>query len=153
MGTYLISLPIVPVAVSEVYTQLPLQCTVFQYFSTTKDLDVLRRELRYLCANTKPIEIIGGEPALFGPLEDVPVNRVEETPELRDLHAAAGTLLAELAATIHEPAWSGDGYRPHVSKVNGVGFGPEQRVIVDRLSLVSKLDTGRKKIVAMFPFG
>lgn len=150
MPTYLLSLQIVPVRVSEVYAQLPLHCTVFQYFSTVEDVDVLRRELRHLCTYAKPIELIGGEPAMFGRDEDVPVNLVEATQELRDFHSAIEMLLKELGATIHEPAWAGDGYRPHVSKVNGEGFGPEQRVVIDHVTLVSKLDNGQKRIVAIF---
>ncbi len=153
METYLLSLPIKPVEIGRTYAQLPLHCTVFQYFSTNIPFLGLRRELSAIAGNTNPIELTGGEPALFGKSSDVPVNLVEETPELRALHETIRTWLIEQHAMIYNPEWAGDGYRPHVSVVDGEAFTSGMRVTVNRIALVQELIPQRKQITALFPLG
>lgn len=61
-----------------------------------------------------PVKTVGSE-TFTGPNGSVSVQLVEKTIEIEELHLMALSIVKELEGTFTVPAFSGDGYNPHIS--------------------------------------
>lgn len=151
MPTYLLSMPIMPVMIGTCYEQLPLHCTLFQYFETDEPRESIARELRSLCGFSPSFQLTRGMRTRFGPQNDIPVFLVQAQSGLHKLHWNVLLLLRDLRARILNPEWAGDGYRPHVTIQGTHPFLDGATVTADHAVLVERVPEG-KLIRAKFPF-
>ena len=64
------------------------------------------------------ITAMAGEDAMFGRRHDVPVTLIQDNEQLNGLHAALVDAVRPFAANPEEPAFTGPGFRPHISMKN-----------------------------------
>lgn len=151
MHAYLLALEVEPIEVGKVYVALPLHCTVLHWFRSHKTPAEVLRAVADIANRQAPIEIISGEPALFGVDEDVPVNRLDDDDDIRSLHRALRIALQPLGVVDVQPQWSGEGYVPHVTRQSSGRFEQGRRVVSRKLYIVEALvpeELQQKKVVS-----
>lgn len=151
---YLIVLPIEAMPAKSQYhpgTSLPLHCTVMPWFSLGSMMfSGLFCEFEEIAARFVPgsIELVSEYPALFGANSDVPVHVLASNPALRELHARLYEWLAETNSVPKEERWVRNGYRPHVSTVEGRDFPPGSRHHPTGLVLISRPPSKIKYVIS-----
>lgn len=121
-----------------------------------RDIDAVAAILRSVAATTPPLSATVGDEALFGPAGETAVQLVDSSP-LRRLHE---TLLDEFGRAVTlapiAPAYSGAGYRPHLTVVDSHRMKPGASLELDVLLLVELApggDRSRAVPVAMAEVG
>jgi hypothetical protein len=84
---------------------------------------------------------VGGE-AGFGRAGSVPVNLIEPSDGLQSLHDALVRIVQELPGRISTPAYTLEGYRPHVSHHGDKRLHEGDTVVLDRIALVDMAPDG-----------
>mgnify|MGYP003868877335 FL=1 len=85
--------------------------------------------------------IVGGE-AGFGRAGSIPVNLIEPSAELQSLHNALVRIVQELPGRIPTPAYTLEGFRPHVSHHGDKRLHQGDAVALDRIALVDMAPDG-----------
>ena len=85
--------------------------------------------------------MVGGE-AGFGRAGSIPVNLIEPSAELQSLHNALVRIVLELPGRIPAPAYTLEGYRPHVSHHGDKRLHQGDAVVLDRIALVDMAPDG-----------
>jgi hypothetical protein len=85
--------------------------------------------------------VVGGDDA-FGRGGSIPVNLIEPSDKLADLHTALVRIVQELPGRISTPAYTLEGYRPHVSHHRNKRLHPGDTVALDRIALVDMAPDG-----------
>lgn len=152
MRTFLLSMPIDNIEIGTRYRQLPLHCTLLQPFVTANDVRSLASGLTKVLQKHCPVMLKATDTALFGPNDNVPVHKVELTPEIKDLHQSIIALLEATNAQTKNPEWSGDGYQPHVSNLPNRTFEIGSQKLVEGVVLIEILD-GFKLATDFLPLG
>jgi hypothetical protein len=93
----------------------PLHITVLPPFLSAAEPAAIAEVVASACADQGALRVIAGPGELFGRRHDIPVTLVREHPELTRLHRTLVDALRPFAATPEEPAFTGDGFRPHVT--------------------------------------
>ncbi len=145
---YLFTIEIDPLTVGAIYETLPSHCTLMFRFWSSLDADTLADKVKPLFERTSPFHITFGEKTLLGP-NHVAAMLLEQSPELKDLQMRLYRQLAELGVEYTEPAYVGEGYKPHVSEREGITFTPGQRqaIRVAYLIEVGTTEHVRKRII------
>ncbi len=86
-----------------------------------------------------PIEIVSGEPDMFGLNKDVPVNRIINEAEVQDFHIRLYDALQSLETTDVESMWTRTGFTPHVTRQQSGRFEAGRRSVANKLYLVEAL--------------
>lgn len=84
---------------------------------------------------------VGGE-AGFGRAGSIPVNLIESSAALQSLHDALVRMAQELPGRISTPAYTLEGYRPHVSHHGDKRLHQGDTVLLDRIALVDMAPDG-----------
>ena len=84
---------------------------------------------------------VGGE-AGFGRAGSIPVNLIESSAALQSLHDALVRMVRELPGRISTPAYTLEGYRPHVSHHGDKRLHQGDTVLLDRIALVDMAPDG-----------
>jgi hypothetical protein len=84
---------------------------------------------------------VGGE-AGFGRAGSIPVNLIEPSVALQSLHDALVRMVQELPGRIATPAYTLEGYRPHVSHHGDKRLHQGDTVLLDRIALVDMAPDG-----------
>ena len=87
-----------------------------------------------------------GDDAGFGRLESVPVNLVEPSPALQELHESLMETVAGLPGRVPSPHYTLDNYRPHVSHHGDKRTRPGDVVVLDRVALVDMAPDGNHSV-------
>ncbi|MDQ0076663.1 2'-5' RNA ligase family protein [Arthrobacter oryzae] len=87
-----------------------------------------------------------GDDAGFGRLESVPVNLVEPSPALQELHESLMETVAGLPGRVPSPHYTMDSYRPHVSHHGDKHTRPGDVVVLDRVALVDMAPDGNHSV-------
>jgi hypothetical protein len=160
MHEYLLLLPIGKLHMNDLFIKdepLPLHCTLMHWFSLGRDLPLtsLDTYLEDLAGGVgAPVELVSREPALFGPENKTPVHILEQNHRLMELHAHLFRFLDKLGCVPKAPQWIGEGYRPHVSTVEGRAFAPGMRYKAQQLALIGRKSEDKSKTVkAIYRFG
>ena len=117
----------------------PLHITLVPWFfvDTTKQ-DNLDVELRAFCERAEPLTVRVGGIELFGTIHTIPVNVMDDSIALTELHLALLNMINNNGA---EPQASneyiGASYRPHITRHADYGSEKGAVVRVDTVSLVS----------------
>ena len=85
--------------------------------------------------------MVDGE-AGFGRAGSIPVNLIEPSTELQSLHNALVRIVQELPGRIPTPAYTLEGYRPHVSHHGDKRLHQGDAVVLDRIALVDMAPDG-----------
>lgn len=128
----------------------PLHVTVQPWFTIRENSKQdLKLTLAQYAATQFPFTITGGERALFGPDDDLPVTKVGEgATQLAALHLATLELIKKMGGVV-ESRWIEDKYVPHVSDryQEGRSLQPEESVVIRALQLVRRDPTGGKRVI------
>jgi hypothetical protein len=84
---------------------------------------------------------VGGE-AGFGRAGSIPVNLIEPSAELQSLHDSLVRMVQQLPGRISTPAYTLEGYRPHVSHHGDKRLHQGDTVLLDRIALVDMAPDG-----------
>ena len=84
---------------------------------------------------------VGGE-AGFGRAGSIPVNLIEPSAALQSLHDALVRMVQELPGRISTPAYTLEGYRPHVSHHGDKRLHQGDTALLDRIALVDMAPDG-----------
>lgn len=115
-------------------TDCALHVTVVPAFTVRADEETIHRVIRRVAGNIRPFTITGVEKAMFGPVGDVPVRRVDSA-EIVAAHRAFADELSGLISLI-EPSYSADGYLPHATDQRGARLEEGETKPVNSISLV-----------------
>lgn len=134
----------------------PLHVTVQPWFMIPENSkDDLRLALVQYATTQPPFTITGGERALFGPNNDLPVTKISEgVARLTALHLTTLGLINKMGGTVSS-SWIQDKYVPHVSDrlQEERSLHPEESVVLRALQLVRReLSGGKRVIESVFEF-
>lgn len=116
MHAYLLALEIEPVDINRTHVALPLHLTMMSWFFSDKSPAEIVRTIQPIVEQQQPIELVSGEPDMFGVEKDVPVNRLADEVTLKQFHEALHSALKVTGATYKSPKWVGEGFQPHVTR-------------------------------------
>ncbi|SDR82908.1 2'-5' RNA ligase family protein [Microterricola viridarii] len=138
MSRLVIVLPLAPLAVGESFAvhSWPLHVTVLPPFLTTAEPEQIARALADASVGLPAITATAGADELFGRRHNVPVTVLEENPELTALHRALRAAVLPFATEPDEPAFTGPGYRPHVTVKQDRRVEPGQLLTLGQLAVV-----------------
>ena len=117
MSRLVIVLPLTPLQVGESFAvaDWPLHITVLPPFLTHAEPADVAAAIETAAAGQTALAAVVGHDEMFGRRHDVPVSVVEDSPALTELHRALKTAMRQFAATPEEPAFTGVGFRAHVT--------------------------------------
>lgn len=155
MNAFMIFLPIDPMSVGLEFKSAPLHCTLMPWFQTSASVAEIEQLIRNKCSKYRSLTLISGEPALFGPENDIPVHVLEPNLDLQTLHLELFDALNANGARFLD-RYAGPCYQMHVSNHKGRVFGPGMRLTVKKAHLirpVDEKDLSRKRVAAEIDFG
>lgn len=156
MAMYIHFFEIEPVEVGQVYTPLPLHCTLMGWFSTDAPLTELENLTREICSRQKPFEMVSAEPALFGPNCDLPVFTLRPNSTFMALHLELLAHLEGIGAKQKQPSYAGPNYRMHVTTKGERSFSTGSNKTATRVVLAEVIDNqtpAQYRICSVFPLG
>jgi len=86
--------------------------------------------------------LIVGRDDSFGRGGSIPVNLIEPSEKLTGLHTALVRIVQDLPGRISTPAYTLEGFRPHVSHHGDKRLNPGDAVALDRIALVDMAPDG-----------
>jgi hypothetical protein len=140
MHAYLLALEIEPVDINKVYVALPLHLTMMSWFYSDKTPAEVVRVIQPVVEQQSPIELVSGEPDLFGIEKDVPVNRLVDEATLKQFHQSLHDALRTVGARYKSPEWVGDGFRPHVTRQRSGRFETGTRFAATKLYVAEAVE-------------
>jgi 2'-5' RNA ligase len=117
MPRLVVVLPLVPLEVGESFAMRdwPLHITVLPPFLTDAAPEQIADAIAAATFGLPAITAIAGGDELFGRRHTVPVTVVENNEALVRLHHTLAAAVLPFAAAPDEPAFTGPGFRPHVT--------------------------------------
>jgi 2'-5' RNA ligase len=131
---------------------IPLHMTALHWFETDHAADKIISAAELSLSSIKRIFTRTTNDDLFGPSKDVPVMRLERTPELLQLHCTLLEAMEDLGVML-DRRWVGESnWNPHVThKLNNRLKSNEEFEIRD-IDLITRADTmGSRKIIHRYP--
>jgi hypothetical protein len=156
MHAYLLALEIEPVDINKVYVALPLHLTMMSWFYSDKSPAEVVRAIQPIVEKQSLIELVSGEPDLFGIDKDVPVNRLVNEEALKQFHEALHDALKVIGATYKSPKWVGDGFAPHVTRQRSGRFEMGTTFVATKLYVAEAVEPEllqQKRIIYKLPLG
>lgn len=157
MKSFLFVLEVEPMKVGKSYNKLTLHCTVLHWFNVETSAEELLRLTSKIFSNTHPIELVAGEPAMFGPSSDphsMYVNKVVHNQALVYLHRSLLKVVDGIHAQHTEPSYTGGGFNFHVTMQEGRSFVEGTKDLSTAAYLVERVEgakNSRKFIRAKIP--
>lgn len=136
---YLLTSSIDPIKKGEQFTDgsLPRHVTIQQWF-TLRYAPAFKNALQNFATTLEAIEITATEDAEFGPNNDVPVRLVRNMGRLARLHTKTGELIERFGGELKNPEWTGDGYNPHVTYVDGIALEEGETVSLRTIEMIRR---------------
>lgn len=131
-------LPLTPLVVGESFAvrSWPLHVTVLPPFATAASPEAIAEAIAAACAEQRTITALAGDDALFGRRENIPVTLVHENPELARLHRTLVEAVLPFAASPDEPAFTGSGFRAHVTVKDAARVSASDTLTLAQIALV-----------------
>ncbi|POH63567.1 MULTISPECIES: 2'-5' RNA ligase family protein [Cryobacterium] len=154
MPRLVVVLPVVPLRVGAGFAvaEWPLHVTVLAPFLTDADPGDVGHAIRLAVENQAPLTVVAGEDALFGRRHTIPVTMLLPHEGLTRLHRTLVDTLRPFAAAPDEPAFTGDGFRAHVTHKPPARLHPGQSLTLGQVALVDMLprthEAGRTVLAA-----
>ncbi|GAA3878050.1 hypothetical protein GCM10022381_20600 [Leifsonia kafniensis] len=117
MSRLVIVLPLTPLQVGESFAvaDWPLHITVLPPFLTHAEPTDVAAAINEAAAGQPSLTARVGHDELFGRRHDIPVSVVDDNPALTALHRTLKEAMRLFAASPEEPAFTGPGFRAHVT--------------------------------------
>lgn len=117
MTRLVVVLPLSPLQVGDRFAvhEWPLHVTVLPPFRTDASGTEIGDAIRSVASKFSALRMIAAGDELFGRRHDVPVTVLGENEHLTALHQASRAAVRPFAVKPDEPAFTGAGYRPHVT--------------------------------------
>lgn len=126
------------------FSEWPLHVTLLPWFSAP-NLSSVVALCEQVAQKFSPFSLAVGERAYFGYNRDLPVRLLEKNDEISQLHRALLLGVSE-RGWVQQGRYTGDQYRPHVTRHRGRDA--EGQITVAAIYVVEKLPQGYRKIVA-----
>lgn len=134
--------PLAPVSVGDEFDSgvgaVPLHMTVLTKVRVRRDLsEAVAAAVRDIAVATAPVRLVAGGRAGFGHEGAVHVTTVEMSDQLRGLHSRLLKDVCRAGGVPVQPAYNGDGYRPHVSDTrDGQLVNPGEQLVLTTLAIL-----------------
>lgn len=145
-----------PIAEGRVYADsLPLHVTIAQDFAMPpENIRDFADDLGKVLDAFSPMEIIGTDPALFGPNFDRPVRLVKPIgasalSSVVALHASVAPLIELRGGVFNNPEWAYSGFNPHALDLDDLGdlggryLSEGKQVTMRQIALIKRSDRNR----------
>jgi len=151
-------LPVLPLMVGASFAvaEWPLHVTVLPPFLTDAAPGDVAAAIRSAVADQAPLTVVAGPDELFGRRHDIPVTLVLPHEGLARLHRALVAAVRPFAAAPEEPAFTGAGFRAHVTHKPPARIHPGDTLTLSQLALVDMIpraDTAGRTVLATHDFG
>lgn len=134
----------------------PLHITLADTFAVNWDTTDLLNKLTVLLAEQKPVEVVAGDDAFFGPSDEpVQVAVMKNIPELQALHDRVIKELKNAKAVFNNPQYVGKGYGPHSTVQKHTRLHKGDTVKIDNMTLIDMFPNGdaqQRKVVKSIKF-
>ena len=143
MAELLLTSSIDPIEEGQVFEHgLPRHVTIWQDF-TLPDLhmEAFIHDVSFTSQAFSPFEILGTEPAEFGPNNDVPVRRimaVGRAATLTSLHTVLGSVIHRHGGEEKNPEWAYEGFNPHITYVDGRALEKAEYAKLSTIELIQR---------------
>lgn len=153
---FVVVLPLHPLATGDAFpvAEWPLHVTVLAPFLTERTPAELTAVIAAVAASQPALTAAAGVDALFGRRHDIPVTLLREDPALTLLHHRLVDTLRPLAAHPAEPAFTGVGFRAHVSIKGARRVSATDEFTLAQLALVDmapRADAAGRTVLATVP--
>lgn len=129
----------------------PLHITLLPWFSASRDQhSQIKNSLAYVAQSTSAIPVEVGERALFGPLQDIPVNLISNQDNLRKLHQNLLNAIGLMQLPLVNPKYTGADYTAHISQYEDRYANQGDKIMVDSIYLVQLTNPNTCQIIAKF---
>jgi hypothetical protein len=138
MPRLVIVLPVRPLSVGESFavSSWPLHVTVLPPFLTDAPAADIAAAMATVARVQPPLTVVAGDDELFGRRHDIPVSLILPSEELAALHHALVAAIRPFAAEPDEPAFTGPGFRAHVTHKPPARLHPGATRTLTQLALV-----------------
>lgn len=124
------------------YTEFPLHITLAGVFAIDKKEHELIDDLTTLLTNVREFQVIADENDYFGPNKDIAVTKIQQTPDLIDLHEYIHEWLVHAGARFNAPHYQGAGYAPHATFQKSGRLMPGEARTLSSVSLIDLFPDG-----------
>lgn len=138
MPRLVIVLPVGPLAVGDSFavSAWPLHVTVLPPFLTDAPAAEIGEAMAAIARVQPRLTVVAGGDELFGRRHDIPVSLILPSEQLTALHHALVAAIRPFAAEPDEPAFTGPGFRAHVTHKPPARLHPGDALTLDQLALV-----------------
>jgi 2'-5' RNA ligase len=136
-------------------TKWPLHVTLLANFTITKHLEDLRAALKSYSQNCESFNIVAHGETLFGPKQNIGVSLIQPNDDIKQMHAALSEIASNFGAVFDEPAFMGEGFRPHATIQINSRLTNNQTVSLTDFTLVDMYpneDINRRRIIETYTF-
>lgn len=138
---------------TEPSTFIPLHMTALHWFQSDKQPVELAALLEKFTSDRQAVHTLAIEEAMFGPDKNIPVVRLERTPQLLDIHLDLLALVDSIGGRL-DKRWTGEErWNPHVTHRPEARLQVGDEVIIDDISLFMRSRDGRRQLIATSAFG
>lgn len=130
---------------------IPLHLTHVDSFVVDLSTEELATKLRSALSKQQSFSVTALRDELYGPDKDIPVTILELTPELQKLHYVLMNVLGQESATLKNPHFHREGFKPHVSIYDSRRVVVGKEVEIKSVSIAAKLseeDNAKRRILA-----
>lgn len=134
-------------------SEWPLHVTLLANFSVARTIEDLENELASYAQQVEPFDIVADREAAFGPSKNVAVSLIRLNRNIIRMHHKLHALTAKLGAVYDEPAFMGNGYRPHATIQYNARLSDGQKITLGDFTLVDMWpgkDITRRKVIRTF---
>lgn len=128
----------------------PLHTTIADVFAIEREQTSIDKKLAALLASNKPAESYATNESILGTTH---VTLLQKTEPLLRLHNDVVDLLENNGAVFNTPEFTRSGFLPHVTIQQNERISPEEKVIIDSVSLIDMFPDGnwqQRKVLATF---
>lgn len=141
MPRLVIVLPVTPLRVGDSFavSAWPLHVTVLPPFLTDAPSSEIAAAMAGVALGRSPLTVAVGDDELFGRRHDIPVSLILPNEVLTALHHALVDAIRPFAAVPDEPAFTGGGFRAHVTHKPPARLHQGATLTLSQLALVDML--------------
>lgn len=158
MPRLVVVLPLEPLRTGDSFAvhDWPLHITVVPPFTTDFTSADVAAAITSAASSVSALTAVAGVDEMFGRREDVPVTVVTANEDLSGLHRMLVDALRPLAARPEEPAFTGRGFRAHVTMKQNRRIHEGDTLLLRQIALVDmapRSDSAGRSVLAAFALG
>jgi len=144
MSRLVVVLPLQPLEVGDSFSvaDWPLHVTVLAPFRTSASPREIAAAISKATTTQPALTVVAGRDELFGRRHDIPVTLVQEDAALAGLHDTLVEAVRPFAAAPDEPAFTGPGFRAHVTVKGNARVSAGDDLFLAQIALVDMVPRG-----------